>query len=232
MFWERTVLSKTDNLNTLFWQRKGSTTTDVCPSHILCLFGLHQCFHRYVPRFDYLLGPSNPLADALFRHFHLSNNALLTHLKSLNPQKQPFQMLWLKPSVTSSVISALQKNLRRKESLLVEPKPPKQLGPNGKSSVLSWPLIPYSKPSKTKYQSYRSLNNIFKQEWLHPKAVPFVLDWLMITYSALARRSLEWRPKIPCWTVLKRLIFVLLRWLTVGRKRIRLLIEWSQFPSK
>ena len=28
---ERTILSNTDNLATLFWQRKGSTTTDKCP---------------------------------------------------------------------------------------------------------------------------------------------------------------------------------------------------------
>ena len=32
---ERTLLSKTDNLNTLFWQRKGSATTEKVPSHLL-----------------------------------------------------------------------------------------------------------------------------------------------------------------------------------------------------
>ena len=194
---ERTVLSKTDNLSTLFWQRKGSATTDSCPSHLLRLFGLHQRFHRYVPRFDYLSGPSNPLADALSRHFHLSNNALLTHLQSLSPQKQPFQMLRLKPSVVSSVTLALQKKQCRKESLLVVPKPPKQPGHNGKNSVLSWPSIPYSKPSKTKYQSYKSLDNVFEQESLHPKEIPSALDRLRITYGTLAKRSLEWGPKIP-----------------------------------
>ena len=104
---ERTIFSKTDNLNALFWQQKGSATTNACPSHLLRLFGLHQRFHRYVPRFDYLSGPSNPLADALSRLFNLPNNALLTHLKSLFPQKQHFQMLRLKLSVVSSVISAL-----------------------------------------------------------------------------------------------------------------------------
>ena len=39
---ERTLLSKTDNLNTLFWQRKGSATTEKVPSHLLRLFGIHQ----------------------------------------------------------------------------------------------------------------------------------------------------------------------------------------------
>ena len=194
---ERTVLSKTDNLNALFWQRKGSATTDACPSYLLRLFGLHQRFHRYVPRFDYLSGPSNPLADALSRLFHLSNNSLLTHLRSLTPQKQPFQMLRLKPSVVSSVILALQKKPCRKESLLVVPKQPKLHGRSGKSSVLSWPSIPYSKPSRTKYQSYKSLDNAFAQEGLHPKEVPSALDRLRITYGTLAKRSLEWGPKIP-----------------------------------
>ena len=194
---ERTVLSKTDNLNALFWQRKGSATTDACPSYLLRLFGLHQRFHRYVPRFDYLSGPSNPLADALSRLFHLSNNSLLTHLRSLTPQKQPFQMLRLKPSVVSSVILALQKKPCRKESLLVVPKQPKLHGRSGKSSVLNWPSIPYSKPSRTKYQSYKSLDNAFAQECLHPKEVPSALDRLRITYGTLARRSLEWGPKIP-----------------------------------
>ena len=51
---ERTVLSKTDNLNTLYWQRKGSATTEKVPAHLLRLFGIHQRFHRYVPRHDYL----------------------------------------------------------------------------------------------------------------------------------------------------------------------------------
>ena len=41
---ERTVLSKTDNLNTLFWQRKGSATTEKVPAHLLRLFGIHQHF--------------------------------------------------------------------------------------------------------------------------------------------------------------------------------------------
>ena len=32
---ERTILSKTDNLNTLFWSRKETVTTSVVPDHLL-----------------------------------------------------------------------------------------------------------------------------------------------------------------------------------------------------
>ena len=39
---ERAILSRTDNLATLFWQRKGSATTEKAPAHLLQLFGIHQ----------------------------------------------------------------------------------------------------------------------------------------------------------------------------------------------
>ena len=45
---ERTLLSKTDNLATLFWQRKGGVTANNATSRLLRLFGIHQRFHRYV----------------------------------------------------------------------------------------------------------------------------------------------------------------------------------------
>jgi Reverse transcriptase (RNA-dependent DNA polymerase). len=70
---ERTLLSKTDNLATLFWQRKGSTTSHQVPPYLLRLLGMHQRLHHYVPRHDYIPGGSNPLADDASRLFHLSD---------------------------------------------------------------------------------------------------------------------------------------------------------------
>ena len=69
---ERTIVSRGDNLNTTFWERKGNTTTDSVPAYLLRLFGLHQRYHRYVPWFDYISGKSNLVADSLSRDFHLS----------------------------------------------------------------------------------------------------------------------------------------------------------------
>lgn len=37
---ERTIISKTDNLATLYWQCKGSTTSERVPSYLLRLFGI------------------------------------------------------------------------------------------------------------------------------------------------------------------------------------------------
>jgi hypothetical protein len=72
---ERTILSKTDNLAALFWQRKGSTTSDKVPPYLLRLFGIHQRLHHYVPRHDYIPGGSNALADDASGLFHLPDEA-------------------------------------------------------------------------------------------------------------------------------------------------------------
>ena len=197
---ERTLLSKTDNLATLFWERKGSSTTNKVPAYLLRLFGIHQRYHRYVPRHDYQPGLSNPLADDSSRLFHLTNKELLTHFNSTYPQKNTFRLWTPSRRMTSAVISALRKQQCKPESLLVEPKAPQHTGQNGKSSFLSWPSIPYSKPSKTKYLCYKSSANEYVPENLQPTAIQSGLDRLKITYGQLDKRSLVWGPKTHVWT--------------------------------
>ena len=193
---ERTVLSKTDNLATLFWQRKGSTTTDKVPAYLLRLFGIHQRYHRYVARHDYLPGGSNKLADDTSRLFSLTDKEFLTHFDLNFPQKTSYRLLHPKKETVSAVISALQRKQCKPESALVEPSPPTQLGSNGPNSVLSWPSIPYSKPSKTRYLSYKSSPLEFEQECLQPQEHQYALERLKITYGSLGKRSKVWGPQI------------------------------------
>lgn len=193
---ERTIVSKTDNLNTLFWQRKGSTTSGKVPAHLLRLFGIHQRYHRYVPRYDYLSGPSNPIADALSRDFHMSWHQLTRSLSSHLPQQLGFQLWTPSPQVVSSIFMALHKKRSAPESLLVEPGTPIQSGVYGKPTVLNWASTPFSKPSRTKYQSYKSLPNEFVLANLQPKAIPSAVEALKITYGKLLRRSKVWGPQI------------------------------------
>ena len=192
---ERTVLSKTDNLATLFWQRKGSATSENVPAYLLRLFGIHQRYHRYVPRHDYISGPSNPMADDASRKFDLSDSQLLHYFNSTFPQSKSFNIVTPTLPMLSAVTSALRKKTCNAESLLVEPAPPTPIGACGKSTQLSWAAIPYSKPSKTKYQCYKSFSDEFEPALLQPAAIPSRLEALKITYGALRRRSSPWGPR-------------------------------------
>lgn len=192
---ERTVLSNTDNMATLFWQRKASTTTTKAPAHLLRLFGIHQRFHRYVPRHDFTPGTSNPMADDASRLFHLSNQAFLSHFNSKYPQEHSYKLVTLTSQMISSVTSALLMKTSNVESLLAVPPPPTHTGRTGPTTPLSWASIPFSTPSKTKFLSYKSFSDEFAQENLQPSNVRSSLDWLKTTYGRLPRRTLQWGPQ-------------------------------------
>ena len=89
---KRTVFSKGDNLNTILWEQKGSTTCNLPPAYILRLFGMHQRFHCYIPQFDYIAGLSNHVADALSRDFHLTWPEFFSQLSPYLPQKIVFRL--------------------------------------------------------------------------------------------------------------------------------------------
>ena len=191
---ERTILSKTDNLAALFWQRKGSATTDAPSAHLLRLFALHQRFHRYVPRHDYEPGLTNPLADAASRLFTLTNPQLLTHFSSHFPQELPWKLVHPTLPMTSSVISALQRTTSTRESLLVAPPLVIHSGTSGSSTPLTWASTPFSKPSKIKYPCFKSSSAEYAQVSFPSRDVPSSLDQLRTTYGLLPRRTSPWGP--------------------------------------
>jgi hypothetical protein len=90
---EHTIFSKGDNLSTTFWERKGSTSTSAALVYLLCLFGVHQCIHLCIPRFDYISGASNHVADAPLQDFHLPWSHMLASLSHYLPQPVSCQ-LW------------------------------------------------------------------------------------------------------------------------------------------
>ena len=192
---ERTLLSRTDNLAALFWQRKGSATTTKAPSFLLRQFGIHQRYHRYVPRHDYISGPSNPLADDASRLFHMSDADFLHYFNTTYPQSKSFHYWTPSKQLTSAVISALLSKACKPESLLVVPPPSKPSGKSGSPSPLTWASTPFSKPSRTKYTSYKSSPNEFDLANFQPAAVTSSLDRLKITYGQLDRRTNCWVSK-------------------------------------
>jgi hypothetical protein len=145
-------LSKTDNLATLYWQRKGSTTPDKVSPHLLRLFGIHQRLHRYVPHHDYIPSGSNPLADDASRLFYLSDHEFLTHFNTVYPQPLSYHYAMLTPSLVSAVILVLLKKPYNVELLRDKMLAPTHTGDPGVISELNWASTPFSKPSRTRYR--------------------------------------------------------------------------------
>ena len=196
---ERTVLSKTDNLCTLFWSRKGSTTTSSVPAHLLRLMSIHQRFHRYIPRWDYLPGKLNVIADDSSRLFNLTNAEFLHHFNTVYPQTKCYQLWIPSPGIISTVISALLRQSCKKESLLLAPNMPMLSGKNGQPSPVNWASTPFSRPSKTKYQSSKYL--LSESDQAHSPSISKIKasadEVLRITYGQLAKRPLHWGPLTP-----------------------------------
>jgi hypothetical protein len=137
------------------------------------------------------------VADALSRDFHLWWPDLILSLHRFLPQPDGCQFWTPSKNIVSAVISALLNKPSCRESLQGKLPATLQHGTGGLSSQLTWAWTPFSKPSTTKYHSYKSLPHEFILENLQPVAIPSGLDRLKITYGWLDRRSSTWGPTIP-----------------------------------
>ena len=156
---ERTILGNTDNLATLFWERKGSVTSTTLPAKLLCLQVLHQRVHRYVPRNDYITGKENQMSDDASWLVELTDVEFLTHFDKTYPQPRPWR-LWRPPKDYSSRMTSLLLNENfSRECLFNEPMPPLVTGKRGKPSSLNWPSTPFSPTLKTQSTSSKSSPN-------------------------------------------------------------------------
>ena len=156
-----TVLSKTDNLNTLFWQRAGSATIDKVPVHLLRLFGIHQHFHHYIPCHDYLAGPSDPIADALSSNFSLTWGELMGTLEDDFPPGSGYQVWDPSAQMVKAVLKAIVRERQDPECLLEAPPAPQERSYEFIVAKVDWPCMPTSKPSRVKYTAYRKADDEF-----------------------------------------------------------------------
>jgi hypothetical protein len=88
---ESTIHNSSDNVATVWWQRKGSTSSSGPTARLLRLQSLHQCHSCYVPLFDCIAGKSNAMPDACSRLWHLSDVQLLAYFELTFPRNQPWQ---------------------------------------------------------------------------------------------------------------------------------------------
>lgn len=195
---ERTILSHTDNTPTLFWQRKGSTTTTGPPAYLLRAQALHQRHHRYVPRHDFLPGLANAMSDDASRLHHLSDADFLTYFNCTYPQATSWQLWTPSPGILSSAILALRKRPCVPALLLREPAVAMPTGVAGAPFAPTWPSTPYCQTSRTRLPSSKSLlSDIATANFTNNARRPFDLAQLKMPYGALAKRSRAWVKPTP-----------------------------------
>ncbi len=141
-------LSKGDNLSTTFWECQGSTSTNSPPAYLFHLFGIHQRFHWFVPTFDYISGPSNPVADSLSHNFHLIWFDQFANIMLFLPQHNRLQVWTPSLPVVSAVTLVLLRKQSKRKCLQVMPPVPLPLGTSGMSSQVNWASTPFPKPSQ------------------------------------------------------------------------------------
>ena len=137
------------------------------------------------------------MADECSCLFHLSNSQFLHHFNTTFPQKSSFHLVHPRSEMLSGVISALQRKTCPVECLQGDLQPPTLIGKPGPNSQITWASIPFSKPSRTKYLSYKSSPDEFDPASYQQEEIPPSLDRLKITYGVLDRRSSPWGNPIP-----------------------------------
>jgi hypothetical protein len=192
---ERTLKSSTDNLSTLFWDRRGSVTTTSPTATILRQQALHQRFHRYVKLKDYIPGSINTMADDASRLFHLSNIDFLAYFNQTYPQPLPWRLYTVNPRIYSSAISALQHRISPKELFLHEPAKPLPTGTNGSHTARNYPSILPFKGSKIQSLSSKSSPIGFATDTSTPLSAKSVAEPWRMPYAVLHKRSLQWGPR-------------------------------------
>ena len=192
---ERTTKDATDNLATMYWTRKGSTTTTGPPSQLLRMIAIHQRHHRYLNLKDYLEGKRNTMADDASRLTQLSDAALLTYFNSTYPQSKSWVLWTPTQPFLSAVIMALRRRTSPPELFLHAPPPPLDIGlPGAPSAVSSEWILPFKSMQIPSLFSKSSCTDT-APALLPPVATRSGLAQWKMPYAVLAKRSRQWGPK-------------------------------------
>jgi hypothetical protein len=204
---EHTTYNLHDNTPAVAWQRKGSTTTNGPAAYLLRLQALHQRFHRYIPRHDYIPGPVNAMADDCSRLWKLNDSQFIAYLNLTYPQSASWELCHLSPQMSSALTLALFEKRSEPASFLVAPAPLTSIGTDGPPSVD--PSISILGSMKS---TIRSLFSKFSAPdtamgALHPaRTLSELVPWTT-PYAPSVRRSPGWGPRTSVKTALEASIF-------------------------
>ena len=192
---ETTIGNVHDNSPTVFWNRKGSATTDGPAAYLLRLQALHQRAHKYISLHDFIPGHLNRMADDTSRRWDLSDDQLLNYFDSFFPQARPWKLCTLRPEMSSSLISGLHKRRSDPASWKSELEPQMNIGAAGWPFVKKSPWILGSPKGTTLYRTYRCSPNDSVMDASHPAANPFDLLQLLTSYEVSGRATPGWGPR-------------------------------------
>ena len=194
-----TTRTGSDNIPTVAWRNKGSTTTKGSAAYLLRVASLFQRHYAHVPRVHYVPGTANLLADATSRRFDLSSSQLVDLLSSLAPQPLPWRELPVPPELLSIVTSALRQTRHAGMSHPSGPAPRIASGGSAGSHFSTswgWQTIPYSVASMTKSLSFGSLLTGFGTAVAAAVVTPSQLSTWLTRSCTLPKRSRNWGPRI------------------------------------
>jgi hypothetical protein len=164
-------------------------------SYILRLQELHQHFHQYIPRHDYLPEKMNAIMDDCLRLWALSDSQLRSPFDSFYAHPHSWRCCSLKPTMISAIASALSKMILEPVSFIHIPGQPTDIGNDGSPFVMLTASTHYYSTCQTQSQYFNSLRNATEVEKLHPVVNPSELVHWTIRFVRWARALPVWVPK-------------------------------------
>ena len=192
---EHTLHNCYDNTPTMYWQRKGSTTTTGPAAYLLRLQALHQRHHRHFPLHDYMPGEVNKMADECSRLWQLTDSQILAHFNSNYPQALSWQLCPVPKPMLSALTSALYRKRSEPGLHLIEPERRISIGNDGTSFVATTTSTPSSEHSGTPSQFSNCSDSATETGALPPAKGPSDLEQWRTPYAVWARSSPVWGPK-------------------------------------
>jgi hypothetical protein len=191
---EATIHNSSENVATVWWQRKGATSATGPAARLLRLQALHQRHHRYVPTFDYIPGPANAMADDCSRLWNLTDSQLLVHFNLVYPQNRPWRLCQLQNPMRCALTLALMTKGYDQELTTNGQKPWTTIGPAGTHSAWSTILSRTSETGRTMCPLSKSLVNATETVDWPPSRTPSRLAQWRTPYGQLARHTPDWGP--------------------------------------
>ena len=194
-----TIVPFTDNMPTLAWQQKGSTSTSGPVAYLLHIASLHQRHYQYLTKPDFIKGNVNDMADDCSQLWHLTDSQLLAYFNHTYPQTLPWKLVTLQPAMHSALISTLQKQRLLPQSFLGKHTQKMVIGTFGKHSLpILWESIHtlQHSPHRSSFIFSKYLQHAYDMDTLHLAVTLSNLGKWKTTYRPLARRSPAWTTQI------------------------------------